>query len=200
MHGRSLTEQSAYRSHAARRQHGRSLTAAFDASMAQLPTQPDLLVAATRQLAFGFVDGAAGDVQRLAAWCRYVVTGSTPTPLFATMIGPDAARWTALLQRIGGILAQQIGRHARAPSSLLFLEVLKQLLDPARYPRGSHASAAGLARSLVARGRLYERIADHIASFVRFESASTRLTRRSRASARARRRRSAARQRSRSCR
>ena len=141
--------------------------ATFDASMAQLPTQPELFVAATRQLAFGFIDGAPGDVQRLAAWSRYAVTGASPTPLFATAIGPDGARWTALLRRIGSILAQQVGRHAQAPQCLLFLEVLKQLLDPARYPSGAHASAAGLARSLVGPGRLYERLGQHIASFVR---------------------------------
>ncbi|GAA99306.1 uncharacterized protein L969DRAFT_73165 [Mixia osmundae IAM 14324] len=134
--------------------------------------RPRRTVELTRHLVHAFASGEAQDARRLAAWARYIMSdvasskqtkGKAITPSILAepiRVTELASSWLTNLWLACINLLRQLAHRPRAPSNLLFLEVLKYATDSTKWEmqlpsRGASACAA-LTRALLMRCSFFE--------------------------------------------
>lgn len=148
----AVTLQSAYRGFRSRNTIKNANSEAFD----QTTLNTENLVIATQLLL-----GGQPDLSRYASWCRFVVSTKSVFVPFQE----NEQQWTILLQRVGHQLLQLAARHPAAPQATLFLEVVRMMLDPKKYPESFKGAVQKIALYLVSQG-LYRMLSTHLKAIV----------------------------------
>lgn len=119
-----------------------------------------------------YLEPDARDASRLARWAREVVsasqvaTGPAEIPLVRLLDGQPgqvSASWRTLVGALAGKMLKRIGDHAQEGQAVLYLEVIKVLLDGQMYAKSgiSQAVLTGVADA-VARQGLWLQLRRHV--------------------------------------
>lgn len=173
-----VTAATVLQSHWRRKSAAASVCAQRGQEFDAVPLNRETLVLATSLLLHSCQSGNLQDaatIARLALWCRIVMTDKLLFEPFSNEA--EARRWALMLRALAGNLLAIIAQSPlfvsicpykaeltaySIPQSPLFVEIVKQLVDPSRYPAEQKAEAQALLFHLILKRNFYQSIRNHI--------------------------------------